>query len=147
MRVKKAVYFSMFSIFVLASCKTTQLLFEDEGSIKVIKFMGTVYKYPMAVDKRIFWGATDEHVVYQFPERHYILDDIKNLPQNNGETFRFLTYAFIINTKSSKDTLYADQKLATWRYIKNGKQTFFYDESGEIKESLQNRYSFFSECW
>lgn len=151
MRVKNIFYSILTLCLIMFSCKAVKnkekVLQDSDLKVSVIKFMGTVYSYPVEVDERIFWGAKDEHVIYQFPESHHIIDEVKTLPKNDGKTFEFLTYAFIVKSKTSIDTIYVDQKLTTWKLVKKGKSTYFYDESRTIKESLQNRYSFFNECW
>ncbi len=136
--------------FFFTSCSVINT--KNDKSTIVIKFMGTVNRYPMAINDDIFWENPHEHSIikmnYEFKES--FVDSLEIV--NKDINFENLTYAFIYYNLGKRDTIYADQSLKNYYKIIRGKNKkfdkyyFYYDTSNKF-EWFRFKYSFFNECW
>lgn len=143
--MKKIILFAIiFPLFNFCGVKKSI----DSKKLMAIKFMGTITTYPVAVNERIFWSHPEEHVVYSIGASDDIISRVNELPESDGESFSILKYAFLVkNGKGTRDTIYADYNLKTWKFSKNGNYTYRYDNTGYMVSDLSSRYSFFRPCW
>lgn len=134
-------------VFII-SCGTNKssIASTNIDEVKVIKFMGTTTTQSRSIDEKAFWFFNDEHATLKIKNSGFI-DDVKMISDNKAEDFEEYHYAFIVTKGKITDTLYSDSKLKTWILKKKGEKIYFYDEKGDIAESLRNKYSFFYDCW
>lgn len=142
------IYTYLFLTFL--SCGSNKKIVENnlfhQNEVVAIKYMGTITTYPHEFTEKTFWYFYDEHVVLKIRNNDFI-EEVKKLPTNDGDTFHFLTYAFIHKRGNTTDTIYSDYYLKTWKIKDSGKIKYYYDSEGEIAENLRFLYSFFSDCW
>jgi hypothetical protein len=134
-------------VFII-SCGTNKnsLISTNIDEVEVIKFMGTTTTQSRSIDEKAFWFFNDEHVKLKIKNSGFV-DEVKMIRNNKADDFEEYHYAFIVTKGKVTDTLYSDSKLKTWILNKKGEKTYFYDEKGNIAESLRNKYSFFYDCW
>ncbi|MBT2561704.1 hypothetical protein J7E50_12740 [Pedobacter sp. ISL-68] len=120
-----------------------------KNEINVIKFMNSIGTYSVETNEISFWKFPEEHAKLDISidDNGNFLEEVKKLPKNDGRTFNFFNYAFIIKTKGVSDTIYADTDLKTYLFKEKGKFQARYDEKGFWAEQLRHKYSFFKACW
>lgn len=134
-------------VFII-SCGTNKnlLISTNIDEVEVIKFMGTTTTQSRSIDEKAFWFFNEEHAKLKIKNSGFV-DEVKMIRNNKADDFEEYHYAFIVTKGKVTDTLYSDSKLKTWILNKKGEKTYFYDEKGNIAESLRNKYSFFYDCW
>lgn len=145
----------LLSLTTLYSLKIYSLS-SKTNEIKVIKFMYSK-EYLFDYGEKMFWDNPEEHAFMNLdmkwgdkndPEKILnIKDKVLELNISDSKTFKNYNYCFLVPNKNSIDTLYTDFSLKSWLYKKNGKKTYYYDESGYIAYGLRGNYSFFKDCW
>ncbi|MBT2561703.1 hypothetical protein J7E50_12735 [Pedobacter sp. ISL-68] len=143
-------YISVLVLIGFFVCDSTKKLnaSKPENTIEVIKFM-YINEYPIAMYEQPFWEYTEEHAKMRIPSKNpdNFTKRIKSLTKNDGSTFTFLNYAFIVKSGGKSDTIYSDIDLATWKIVKNGKSEYYYDKDSTYVQDLRRRYRFFKSCW
>jgi|SRR5690606_24836152 len=123
---------------------------KEKDKITAIKFMYSVSDYSIAIYEKSFWKYPEEHAKLEIAIDDFgnFLEEVKKLPTTKGETFGYFKYAFILDVKGKKDTIYADSSLKTFRKVySNGSGIDYYDEDGFYAEDLRHEFSFFKDCW
>jgi hypothetical protein len=136
----------IFFFFILGCSIVKETKVVEDDNIKVVKFM-YLDEYPIEIYPKSFWANKHEHAIFSLPGGKSFLDQIEALPQSSGSTFDFYNYAFVVTRSNHRDTIYADMSLRTWIFVKNGKNTFYYDKDAVFTAFLREQYPFFNNCW
>ncbi|TSE03154.1 hypothetical protein [Aquimarina algiphila] len=116
--------------------------------IEVYKFLG-LDTYPFSITEEMFWENKNlEHVKMNMPDIFIegIVKDVQKTEQikHNGLSEDF-DFAFV--TTNNQDTIYASLIKNLWTLKKNGKIEYYRDNDEDLKKTLQEYSSFFSNCW
>jgi hypothetical protein len=121
--MKFKIFFSIFVLLCLCSCKITSIYYNDTSQIDDGDIFGCCTK---------LFFVTDQHITTTRIKSQYLIKElasIKEIINKKGQEFykddNFYNYAFITN---NRDTIFSNE-LIVWRY-KN--KTFFYETKMKI---------------